>query len=90
MLHADTAQSALTVILKLVISVLSNVILVVLDTVSLQFQGQFVPVSLWPVLGTVAAHVLGAIWSSSSFLHLVFQSLQDSSQDMAQNISCSP
>ena len=37
-LRAETAQSALTVILKLVIDGLTNVILVVLSTVTLQFQ----------------------------------------------------
>ena len=55
-LHAETAQSALTVILKLV-SGLINIILIVLGTVSLQFQGRFVPISLRPVLGIVATYV---------------------------------
>ena len=41
-----TARSALTVILKLVIGGLTSVILTVLGTVSLQFQGRFVPISL--------------------------------------------
>ena len=36
-------------------------VLVVLGTVNLQFQGPFVPVSLRPVLGIVAAHVLGSL-----------------------------
>ena len=36
-LHAETAQSALTVILKLIISVLSSVFLIVLSTVNLKF-----------------------------------------------------
>ena len=40
-LHAETAQSALTVILKLVIGGLISVILIVLGTVNLQFQGLF-------------------------------------------------
>ena len=43
-LHAETAQSALTVILKLVIGGLSGVILLVLVTVSLQFQGKLVSI----------------------------------------------
>ena len=39
-LHAETAQSALTVIFKLVISGLTSVILVVSGIVDLQFQSQ--------------------------------------------------
>ena len=67
-LHAETAQSALTVILKLVIGALTSVILVVLSTVSLQFQGRFVPISLRPILGIVAACVMATVWSSWSSL----------------------
>ena len=40
--RAETAQSALTVIFKLVISGLTSIILIVLGTVNLQFQGKFV------------------------------------------------
>ena len=50
-LHAETAQPALTVIFKLVMGGLTRVILVVLGAVNLQFQGQFVSISLRPVLG---------------------------------------
>ena len=50
---------ALTVIFKLVIWV-------VLGIVNLHFQGLFVPISLRPILGTVAAHVLGTVWSLCS------------------------
>ena len=46
----ETAQSALIVILKLAIGGLTSVILIVLSTGSLQFQGQFVPISLRLVL----------------------------------------
>ena len=60
-LHAETAQSALTVILKLVIGGLTSVVLIVLSTVSLQFQGWFVPISLRPVLGIVAAYVMATV-----------------------------
>jgi len=60
-LHAVTAQSALTVIFKLVIGGLTGIILVVLGTFYLHFQGPFVPISLRPVLGIVTAHVLGAV-----------------------------
>ena len=65
-LHAETAQSALTVIFRLVIGGLTSVILIVLGTVNLQFQGPFVPISLWPVLRIVTTHVLGTVWSSCS------------------------
>ena len=57
---------ALIVVFKLVISGLTSVILIVLGTVNLQFQGPFVPISLWPVLGIVAGIVLGTVWSSCS------------------------
>ena len=40
--------------------------LVVLSTVSLPSQGQFVHISLRPVLGIVAVYVLGTVWSSCS------------------------
>ena len=65
-LHTETAQLALPITLKLVIEGLTSVILLVLGTVNLQFQGPFVPISLWSVLGIVAAFVVGAIWSSCS------------------------
>ena len=60
-LHAETAQSALTVIFKFVVDGLTSVILIVLGTVNLQSQGPFVPISLRPVLGIVIAHVLGTV-----------------------------
>ena len=41
-LRVETAGSALTVTFKLVIGALTRVILIVLGTVNLQFQGQFV------------------------------------------------
>ena len=44
-LHAETAQSALTVIFKLFVGGLTSDILIVLGTVNLQFQGWFVSVS---------------------------------------------
>ena len=49
---------ALIVILKLVISVLTIVILVTLSTIYLQFQGQFVPISLRSVFEIVAEYVM--------------------------------
>ena len=61
-LHVERAQSFLTVVFKLVISSLTSIILVVLGTFNLQFQGWFVPISLRPVLGIMAAHV--TVWSS--------------------------
>ena len=48
--------------LKLVISGLTSVIFIVLSTVDLHFQAQFVSISLRPVLGVVAAYVLGTVW----------------------------
>ena len=50
-LHTETAQWALRVIFRLVHGGLTSIISVALGTVNLQFQGPFVPVSLWPVLG---------------------------------------
>lgn len=53
---ATPAQLALTITLKLVIEGLTSVILLVLGTVNLQFQGQFVSISsgqfseLWQLL----------------------------------------
>ena len=47
-LHAEISQSALTVPFKLVIRGMTSVILLFLDTINLQFQGQFV--SLFPFL----------------------------------------
>lgn len=45
-----TAQSALTVSLKSVVCGLTSIIVVVVSAVSLQLQGEFVPISLRPVL----------------------------------------
>ena len=63
-LRAETAQSALTVILKLVVSGLTGVILIVFSTVKLQFPSQFVSISLRPVLRIVATQIVGAVWLS--------------------------
>ena len=65
-LHAEMAQSTLIVIFKLVISGLASIILIVLGTVNFQFQGPFVPISLWSVLRIVAVHFPGTVWSSCS------------------------
>ena len=54
--------------MKLVIGGLTSVILIVLSTVNLQFQGRFVPISLRSVLGIVAAYVMATVWSSCSSL----------------------
>ena len=40
--------------------------MIVLGTVNLQFQGPFAPISLRPILSTVAAYVLSTVWSSCS------------------------
>ena len=58
--------SSLTVILKFFMGGLTSVILVVLGTVNLQFQGPFVPISLRLIFTIVAASVVGAVWSSCS------------------------
>ena len=58
-------QSAPTVTLKLVSRGLISVILIVLGTVNLQFQGQFISISLRPALRIMAANVVG------KSLHLV-------------------
>ena len=60
-LHAETAQSALTVILKLVIGGLTSDTLIVLRAVNLQFQGQFVSIYLRPVFGIVAVYVVATV-----------------------------
>ena len=65
-LHAGRAQSALTIILKLIIGGLTTTILIVLNTASLQFQDWFVPISLRPVLRTVAGYILAIVWLSCS------------------------
>jgi len=67
-LHAETAQSALTVFLKLVIGGLTSIVLIVFSTVTLQSYCQFVPISLSPVLGTVAAYVMATILLLHNYL----------------------
>ena len=44
----------------------TSVILIVLSTVNLQFQAQFVSRVLRPVLKIVAAYVMAIVWSSCS------------------------
>ena len=58
---------ALRVIFKLVIDGLTSIILAVLGTVSLLFQGCLVCISLRPVLITVAAYVTATVCSSGNF-----------------------
>ena len=65
-LPAETAQAALTVTMNLVIGGLTNVILIVLGTVNLQFHVRFVSISLRPVFRIVAASVMATVWSSWS------------------------
>ena len=55
-LRAEKAQSALMVIFRLVISGLTGIMLVVLGTVNLQFQGPLVLISLRPVLSQRVGH----------------------------------
>ena len=67
-LYAETARAALTatVILKLVVRWSISLLLTVQTTVSLQFQGRFVPIALRPFLRTVAACIMAIAWSSCS------------------------
>ena len=69
-LRAETAQSALTVFLKLVIGGVTSIVLIVFSTVNLQSYCQFVPISLSPVLGTVAAYVMATVLSLHNYFHL--------------------
>ena len=56
-LHTETTQSSTTVIFKLIISGLTSIIFVVLDTVYLQFQSRFVSISLsWLQSGNQAVN----------------------------------
>ena len=64
--HVDAAQSALEVTLKFIFNGLTSVILIVLHTVNLQFQGWFVPISLRPVLRIVVVQGMATGWSSCS------------------------
>ena len=48
---------------------LTSIILIVLSTVNIQFQGPFVAISLRPVLRIMAAYVMVIVWSSCSQLH---------------------
>lgn len=61
-LHAEIVQSALSVLLKVVISGLISVTLIVLSTVNFQFQGQFIPISLRPFLRIGVAYVMATVW----------------------------
>lgn len=63
-LQAETAQSAQTITLKLVIGSLTRVILIILSTINLQLQGQFVSIFLPLILGIVAASIVATVWSS--------------------------
>ena len=60
-LHAETAHSSLTVILKVVIDGLTSVILIALSTNNLQLHDQCVLIFLRPILGTVAAYVIATV-----------------------------
>ena len=55
-------QSALTVLLKLSLSGLMGNLLIVLNTMNLQFQGRFARISFRLVLGSVAAYVTASVW----------------------------
>ena len=76
-LHTGTGQSALIVILKSVISGLTSITVIILGTINLQFQGWFVPISLRPILGIVAAYVIATVWSSCGFHAFTLDTLLD-------------
>lgn len=67
-LWTSTVQSALTVISKLVLSGLTSVTVIVLSTINLQYQGQFVPNFLRQILRIVADYVMAIVWPSCSSL----------------------
>ena len=71
-LCAETAESALTIIMKSFCGLIS-VVLIVLRTFNLQFQNQFVPISLRPILRIVAAYVM--VIMQLTFFHLVMISV---------------
>lgn len=61
-LHAETAQSILTVIFKLVIWwQMISIVLIVLNIVDLCVQGRCLPTSLTPALGIVAAYIVTTV-----------------------------
>ena len=62
-LHEETAQSTLTIILKLIGHQIS-IISIAFSAVYLQFQDWMVPICLRPILRTVAALVMATVWSS--------------------------
>ena len=61
----------MTAILKLVIGGLTSDTLIVLRAINLQFQGEFVSISLRPVLGIVAVYVMATVRYSSLVAQLV-------------------
>ena len=77
---------------EIVISVLVSVTLIAFSSVNLQFQNWFVPISLkrvFKIVEDLSWHRL-VIMQLTSTTVWGFQYLQDSSQDMAQNIIYSP
>ena len=86
-LHGETARSALTVILQLVMDGWTSSILIVLGTVTLQSQGQCVPISLR--LFSELGQLLSWLHSGPqlvTLLHLVEVSVSTH----PQNTVCSP
>jgi len=59
-------KSSLTIVFILVISGLTSVVLVVLGTVNLQYQGQFLSISLRPNFRIVAAYFMATVCLSGS------------------------
>ena len=42
--------------------------MIVLGTVNLEFQGQFIPISLRPILRMVEVYVTAVVWSPCNYL----------------------
>ena len=47
---------------------LISIIMIVSGTVNLEFQGQFIPISLRPILRMVEVYVMAVVWSPCSYL----------------------
>ena len=88
-LHAETAQSALTVILKLVIGGLIGVFLIIITTVTLQLQSVcsgFLEARSRILGGVCHGCSLTVVWFTSS-AWWGFPCLEERSQDVAQNVT---
>ena len=86
-IHTETTQSAYSH-LEMDHLWSGHVILIVSSTVNLQFHGWFVSISFKVSSQNVAAHVMAAVWPSSSYISSAwwgFQCLHGSTQGVALN-----